>query len=88
MIINLKLNPMKKLAYLLIFVFASASLASCGGSSASCVESDKYIIKNMKFENQELVLSKKYKTNYEIINWFELNNKRKAINKIDGFFLF
>ena len=68
MIINLKLNPMKKLAYLLIFVFASASLASCGGSSASCVESDKYIIKNMKFDNQEMVLSKKFKTNDEIIN--------------------
>ncbi len=48
---------MKKLAYLLIFVFASASLTSCGGSSASCVSSEKYIIKNMKFENQEVVLS-------------------------------
>ncbi|MCP4883450.1 MAG: hypothetical protein GY908_06635, partial [Flavobacteriales bacterium] len=56
---------MKKLAYLLVFIFASASLASCGGSSASCVESDKYIIKNMKFENQEMVLSKKFKTNDE-----------------------
>ncbi|MCD6543004.1 MAG: hypothetical protein J7K34_00690 [Flavobacteriaceae bacterium] len=48
---------MKKLAYLLIFVFASASLTSCGASSASCVSTDKYIIKNMKFENQEVVLS-------------------------------
>ncbi len=48
---------MKKLAYLLIFVFASASLTSCGASSSSCVSSEKYIIKNMKFENQEIVLS-------------------------------
>ena len=60
---------MKKLAYLLVFIFASASLASCGGSSASCVNADnKYIIKNMKFENQEMVLSKKFKTSDEIIN--------------------
>lgn len=48
---------MKKLAYLFIFVFASASFVSCGASSASCVSSEKYIIKNMKFENQEIVLS-------------------------------
>ena len=65
---ELKIKPMKKLAYLLVFIFASAGIASCGGSSASCVSSDKYIIKNMKFENQEMVLSKKFKTNDEIIN--------------------
>mgnify|MGYP001822821355 CR=1 FL=1 len=59
---------MKKLAYLLVFIFASASLASWGGSSVCCVESEKYIIKNMKFENQEMVLSKKFKTSDEIIN--------------------
>lgn len=59
---------MKKLVYLVIFVLASASLASCGASSASCVDSDKYIIKNMKFENQEMVLSKNFKRNDEIIN--------------------
>ena len=59
---------MKKLAYLLAVIFASASMASCGGSSASCVDSDKYIIKNMKFENQEMVLSKKFKSDDEIIN--------------------
>ncbi len=59
---------MKKLVYLLVFVVASASLASCGGSSASCAKSDKYIIKNMKFENQEMVLSKKFKSSDEIIN--------------------
>lgn len=62
---------MKKLVYLLVFIFASVSLASCGGSSASCVtsdKSDKYIIKNMKFENQEMVLSKKFKSSDEIIN--------------------
>ena len=56
------------LYYLLVIIFASASFASCGGSSASCVESDKYIIKNMKLENQEMVLSKKFKTSDEIIN--------------------
>ena len=65
---------MKKLAYLLVFIFASASIASCGGSSASCVSSDKYIIKNMKFENQEVVLSKEFKTSGEIMNWFQLKN--------------
>jgi hypothetical protein len=59
---------MKKLAYLLAIIFATASMASCGGSSASCVDSDKYIIKNMKFENQEMVLSKKFKSDDEIIN--------------------
>jgi len=59
---------MKKLAYLLVFIFAAGSMASCGGSSASCVSSDKYIIKNMKFENQEMVLSKKFKSSDEIIN--------------------
>jgi|Cyp1metagenome_2_1107374.scaffolds.fasta_scaffold532654_1 spermidine/putrescine-binding protein len=59
---------MKKIAYLLVIVIASASMASCGGSSASCADSDKYIIKNMKFENQEMVLSKKFKADDEIIN--------------------
>jgi hypothetical protein len=59
---------MKKLACLLAIVVASLSITSCGGSSASCVDSDKYIIKNMKFENQEMVLSKEFKSNDEIIN--------------------
>lgn len=59
---------MKKIAYLLVFAFASASLVSCGGSSQSCVDSDTYIIKNMKFENQEMVLSKEFKTTDEVIN--------------------
>lgn len=66
--INLKQNPMKKLAYLFIFVIASASLVSCGASSASCVDSNKYIIKNMKFENQEFVLSKDFINDHEVIN--------------------
>ena len=51
---------MKKLTYLIVFIFAAASLASCGASSTSCVDSEKYIIKNMKFENQEVVLSKEF----------------------------
>ena len=59
---------MKKIAYLLVIVFASVSMASCGGASQSCADSDKYIIKNMKFENQEMVLSKKFKAEDEIIN--------------------
>ncbi len=59
---------MKKIAYLLAIVVASASMASCGGSSSSCATSDKYIIKNMKFENQEMVLSKDFKADDEIIN--------------------
>lgn len=59
---------MKKIAYLLAIVIASASMASCGGASSSCATSDKYIIKNMKFENQEMVLSKKFKSEDEIIN--------------------
>ena len=68
MVINLNLNSMKKIAYLLAFVITATSLVSCGASSTSCADSDKYIIKNMKFENQEMVLSKKFKTNGEIIN--------------------
>jgi len=59
---------MKKLAYLFVFIFASASLGSCGASSASCVTSDKYIIKNMKFENQEYTLNKKFKKDNERVN--------------------
>ena len=59
---------MKKLAYLFVFIFASASLSSCGSSSSSCVTSDKYIIKNMKFENQEYTLNKKFKKDKEHIN--------------------
>ena len=59
---------MKKIVYLLVIVIASASMASCGGSSSSCATSDKYIIKNMKFENQEMVLSKKFTSEDEIIN--------------------
>ncbi len=51
---------MKKLAYLLIFVFASTSLISCGASSSSCVSSEKYQIKNIKFENQDIVISKEF----------------------------
>ncbi len=59
---------MKKIAYLLVIVIASATMASCGGSTKSCADSDKYIIKNMKFENQEMVLSKKFKADDESIN--------------------
>ena len=56
---------MKKLAYLFIFVFASASLTSCGASNTSQVSSQKYIIKNMKFENQEVVLTRDFMNDNE-----------------------
>ena len=59
---------MKKLAYLFIFIFASASFVSCGASSSSCVDSEKYIIKNMKFENQEFVLSKEFTNKVDDVN--------------------
>lgn len=59
---------MKKLAYLFVFIVASASMVSCGASSSSCVTSEKYIIKNMKFENQEMVLSSEFKNSGEIGN--------------------
>ncbi len=59
---------MKKIVYLFACVFAIGTLASCGGSSASCASSEKYIIKNMKFENQEMVLSKDFTDSDEIIN--------------------
>ena len=59
---------MKKLAYLFVFIFASASLVSCGASSSSCVTSEKYIIKNMKFENQEYTLNKDFTKDDKRIN--------------------
>jgi hypothetical protein len=59
---------MKKLAYLFVFIFASASLVSCGASSSSCVTSEKYIIKNMKFENQEYTLNKDFTKDDKHIN--------------------
>ncbi len=48
---------MKKLVYLFVFIIASASLASCGASSSSCVATERYQIKNIKFENQEVVIT-------------------------------
>ena len=59
---------MKKIAFILAIGIAATSMVSCGASSTSCADSDKYIIKNMKFENKEMVLSKKFKSNGEIIN--------------------
>jgi hypothetical protein len=53
---------MKKFACILALVIAASSMASCGASSTSCTDSEKYIIKNMKFENKEMVLSKKFKS--------------------------
>ncbi len=59
---------MKKLAYLFVFAFATVSLASCGASSSSCVSSEKYQIKNMKFENQEVVLTDEYMNASDEVN--------------------
>jgi len=50
---------MKKFIYLLVFVLASVSLGSCT-SSSSVTSSDKYQIKNIKFQNQTVVLSHEY----------------------------
>lgn len=48
---------MKKLAYLLVFSFAAVSLISCGASSSSCVSAEKFQVKNIKFENEVIVVS-------------------------------
>ncbi len=50
---------MKKVIYLLVFVLASVSLGSCT-SSSSVTSSEKYQIKNIKFQNQTVVLSHDY----------------------------
>ncbi len=48
---------MKKLAYLFVFSFAAASLISCGASNGSCVSTEKIQVKNIKFENEVIVVS-------------------------------
>ena len=58
---------MKILAYLFVFMFVSASLVSCGASGSSCVSGETYIIKNMRFDNQEIVLSNEFKEDLENI---------------------
>ncbi|MFD1315456.1 hypothetical protein [Namhaeicola litoreus] len=50
---------MKKFTYFVIAILASVSLSSCGASSSSCVSSE-YQIKNIKFENQQVVLTDEY----------------------------
>jgi len=47
---------MKKLAYLLVFIFISATMFSCG-SSQSCASTQMIKVKNSKFETQEIVVS-------------------------------
>ncbi len=59
---------MKKLAYLLVFVFATTTLISCGASSSSCVSTEKVHIKNIKFENQDIVISKDFLAEDDEIN--------------------
>ncbi len=49
---------MKKFTYFVIALVACVSLSSCG-SSSSCVSSE-YQIKNIKFENQQVVLTDEY----------------------------
>lgn len=48
---------MKKLAYLFVLIFATASLTSCGASSQSCVTTKTIQVKNSKFETYEMVVS-------------------------------
>lgn len=48
---------MKKLAYLFVLIFATASLTSCGASSQSCVTTKAIQVKNSKFETYEMVVS-------------------------------
>jgi len=50
---------MKKLIYLLLIVVGSFSMTSCGASSKSCVSSE-YQIKNIKFQNQHVVLTDEF----------------------------
>ena len=57
---------MKKLAYLIVFIFTSTLLISCGGTSSSCVSSERYQIKNIKFENQDIVITKDFLVDDEI----------------------
>ncbi len=59
---------MKKFIYLFVFAFATVSLASCGGSSNSCVSSEKYQIKNIKFENQEVVITDEFLETADEVN--------------------
>ncbi|MCF6222585.1 MAG: hypothetical protein L3J34_02530 [Flavobacteriaceae bacterium] len=47
---------MKKLAYLFVFIFATAFLASCGASSQSCVTTQTIMVKNSMFETYEMVV--------------------------------
>lgn len=50
---------MKKFIYLLVIVLGSYTMTSCGASSKSCVSSE-YQIKNIKFQNQSVVLTDEY----------------------------
>lgn len=50
---------MKKFTYLIVFAIASVFLTSCGASSSSCVSSE-YQIKNIKFENQQVVITDEF----------------------------
>jgi len=70
---------MKKFAYIFVFIFASASLLSCGASNSSCATSEKYIMKDMMFENQEYTLNKKFKKSGEIVKFKK--NQEYTLNK-------
>lgn len=51
---------MKKLVYLFVFSFAAISLISCGASGSSCVSAEKFQVKNIKFENEVILVSKDF----------------------------
>jgi len=58
---------MKKLAYLFMFIFATASLTSCGASSQSCATTKTIQVKNSKFETYEIVVSTDMVTTTEAV---------------------
>jgi len=51
---------MKKLVSIFVFSFAAISLISCGASNSSCVSTEKFQVKNIKFENEVVVVAKDF----------------------------
>ncbi|MCK4563000.1 MAG: hypothetical protein KAT78_08845, partial [Flavobacteriaceae bacterium] len=53
--------------YLFMFIFATASLTSCGASSQSCATTKIIQVKNSKFETYEIVVSTDMITSTEAV---------------------
>ncbi len=66
---------MKKLVYLLVFSFAAVSMISCGASSNSCVSAEKFQVKNIKFENEVIVVSKDFVQEFTTTKHMVTNSK-------------